>query len=82
VCQDRKLLLADCSEIVSEHSSICKTGSVTTNEHAILQFLIKVNSLQHLQQVMDRLGQVRSVMSVERRVSETVDHRAIRGANS
>ncbi|KAI2498216.1 hypothetical protein MHU86_16298 [Fragilaria crotonensis] len=67
VCQDRKLLLADCSEIVSEHSSICKTGSVTTNEHAILQFLIKVNSLQHLQQVMDRLGQVRSVMSVERR---------------
>lgn len=72
VCEDRKLLLADCSEIVSEHSSICKTGSVTTNEHAILQFLIKVNSLQHLQQVMDRLGQVRSVISVKRRVSETV----------
>lgn len=69
-CQDRKLLLADCSEIVSEHSSICKTGSVTTNDRATLRFLIKVNSLQHLQQVMERLGQVRSVISVERRVSE------------
>ena len=69
VCQDRKLLLADCSEIVSEHSAICKTGSVTTNEHATLQFLIKVNSLQHLQELMERLGQVRSVLSVERRVS-------------
>jgi (p)ppGpp synthase/HD superfamily hydrolase len=69
-CQDRKLLLADCSEIVSEHSSICKTGSVTTNDQATLRFLIKVNSLQHLQHVMERLGQVRSVISVERRVSE------------
>ena len=75
VCQDRKLLLADCSEIVSEHSSICKTGSVTTNEHAILQFLIKVNSLQHLQQLMDRLGHVRSVISVERRVSDMMEIR-------
>jgi RelA/SpoT family (p)ppGpp synthetase len=69
VCEDRKLLLADCSEIVSELSCICKTGSVTTNEHATLNFLIKVNSLQHLQEVMNRLSRVRSVMSVERRVS-------------
>jgi len=67
VAQDRKLLLADCSEIVSELSEIAKTGSATTNEHATLIFLIRVSSLQHLQNVMDRLGQVRSVMSVERR---------------
>jgi RelA/SpoT family (p)ppGpp synthetase len=70
VAQDRKLLLADCSEVASEQSSsICKTGSATTNEHATLVFLIKVSSLQHLQEVMNRLGNVRSVVSVERRVS-------------
>ena len=66
--QDRKLLLADCSEIVSELSPIIKTGSQTTNEHATLVFLINVHGLQDLQKVMDSLRQIRSVMSVERRV--------------
>lgn len=70
VAEDRKLLLADCSEIVSEVCEIFKTGSASTKEHATLLFLIRVNSVQHLQNVMDRLGHVRSVMSVERRVSE------------
>jgi GTP pyrophosphokinase len=69
VAQDRKQLLADCSEIVSEHSEIVKSGSVTTDEHATLLFLIRVSSLSHLQDVMDRLGEVPSVMSVERGVS-------------
>ena len=65
--QDRKLLLADCSEIVSETAEIFKTGSQTTNEHATLIFLVSVNSLSQLQSLMDRLSKLRSVLSVERR---------------
>ena len=65
--QDRKLLLADCSEIVSETVTIVKTGSQTTNEHATLIFLVSVNSLNELQSLMDRLARVRNVLSVERR---------------
>lgn len=68
VAEDRKLLLADCSEIVSEMSTIVKTGSVTTREHATLEFLVQVSSLEAIQKLMDDLRQVRSVMSVERRV--------------
>lgn len=66
-CQDRKLLLADCSEVVSEMVEIMRTGSQTTAEHATLVFLVKVNGIHQLQQLMDRLNEVRSVMSVERR---------------
>ena len=65
--QDRKLLLADCSEVVSETSVIVKTGSLTRDDHATLEFLVKVSCLDQLQVLMDRLGQIRSVMSVERR---------------
>lgn len=68
VAEDRKLLLADCSEIVSEMSTIVRTGSVTTEEHATLEFLVQVSSLETIQRLMDDLAQVRSVMSVERRV--------------
>jgi (p)ppGpp synthase/HD superfamily hydrolase len=67
VAEDRKLLLADCSQVVSEAVEIVKTGSVTTNEHATLVFLVKVNGLDCLQDLMDRLVKIRSVMSVERR---------------
>ena len=67
--EDRKLLLADCSEIVSELSEIIKTGSQTTNEHATLVFLVKIQCLDDLQKVMNSLRQIRSVMAVERRVS-------------
>ena len=67
--QDRKLLLADASEVVSELSEIVKTGSQTTKEHATLVFLVKVHGLEDLQKLMNSLGQIRSVMSVERRVS-------------
>lgn len=67
VAQDRKLLLADCSEIVSEQAEIMRTGSSTSYEHATLVFLVKVANLEHLQGLMDSLGAVRSVMSVERR---------------
>ena len=66
-CQDRKLLLADCSEVVSDTVEIVRTGSLSTEEHATLIFLVKVTCLHQLQQLMDRLGQVRSVMAVERR---------------
>lgn len=73
--EDRKLLLADCSEVVSELSEIVKTGSQTTNEHATLVFLIQVRGISELQQLMDSLQQIRSVMAVERRVSLHCDRR-------
>jgi len=66
-CQDRKLLLADCSETVSDLSEIIKTGSLTTNEHATLVFLVKIRCLDDLQKVMNSLRQIPSVMAVERR---------------
>ena len=68
-CQDRKLLLADCSETVSELSEIIKTGSLTTNEHATLVFLVKIRCLDDLQKMMNSLRLIPSVMAVERRVS-------------
>jgi (p)ppGpp synthase/HD superfamily hydrolase len=64
---DRKQLLADCSTIVSDMAEIVKTGSSTYNDDATLVFLLKVNDLSHIQAVMDRLSEVPSVMSVERR---------------
>jgi len=67
LCQDRKLLLADCSEVVSETAEIVKTGSSSNDDHATLVFLVKVGGLDQLQELMDRLGMIRSVMSVERR---------------
>ena len=69
ICNDRKLLLADCSEVVSDMSEIVKTGSLSTEEHAILNFLVKVKSLMHLQRLMNTLRDIPSVMSVERNVS-------------
>jgi hypothetical protein len=69
VANDRKKLLADCSEIVSDIAFILKTGSATTNEHATLEFLVRVSDLDHLQRLMDSLRAVPSVMSVERKVS-------------
>jgi (p)ppGpp synthase/HD superfamily hydrolase len=67
VAEDRKLLLSDCSAVVSETVEILKTGSATTNEHATLVFLVKVSCLEDIQILLDRLSRIRSVMSVERR---------------
>jgi (p)ppGpp synthase/HD superfamily hydrolase len=64
--QDRKLLLADCSEVVSEMAEIQKTQSQTTEENAKLIFLVRVSDLEQLQQLMNRLHQIHSVLSVER----------------
>jgi (p)ppGpp synthase/HD superfamily hydrolase len=64
--QDRKLLLADCSEIVSKTAEIVRTGSSSSHETASLVFLVKVGSLEQLQYLMDQLGMIKSVMSVER----------------
>jgi GTP pyrophosphokinase len=66
LAEDRKLLLADCSEVVSEAAEIVKTGSSSNEDHATLVFLVKVSGLDQLQDLMDRLGRIRSVMSVER----------------
>lgn len=71
---DRKLLLADCSVIASKNSEILKTGSSSSNEHCILEFLVRVKDLEELQHLMDKLREVNSVMSVERRFgSELLD---------
>jgi (p)ppGpp synthase/HD superfamily hydrolase len=67
VAEDRKLLLSDCSAVVSETVEILKTGSATTNEHATLVFLVKVSCLEDIQILLDKLSRIRSVMSVERR---------------
>lgn len=67
VAADRKLLLADCSQVVSDNADIVKTGSYTTEEHATLEFLVRVRDLKHLQLLMDKLRGINSVMSVERR---------------
>lgn len=67
VAEDRKLLLADCSEVVSEMSEIMRTGSSSSQEHATLVFLVQIEGLPQLQTLMDKLQQIRSVMSVERR---------------
>lgn len=68
VAEDRKLLLADCSEVVSEMSEIVRTGSSSSQEHATLVFLVQIDGIHQLQRLMDRLQQIRSIMSVERRV--------------
>ena len=65
--EDRKLLLADCSEIVSELVEILRTGSSSSAEYATLVFLVKIGNVEQLQNLMDRLSQLRSVLSVERR---------------
>ncbi len=71
---DRKLLLADCSVIASKNSEILKTGSSSSNEHCILEFLVRVKDLDELQNLMDKLREINSVMTVERRFgSELLD---------
>ena len=67
MANDRKLLLADCSVVASKNSEILKTGSSSSAEHCTLEFLVRVSDLQELQALMDKLGEVHSVMSVERR---------------
>jgi (p)ppGpp synthase/HD superfamily hydrolase len=67
VARDRKLLLADCSEVVSETVNIVKTGSSLEGDNATLIFLVQVNGLESIQQLIDRLQNIRSVISVERR---------------
>ena len=71
ICNDRKLLLADVSEVVSDMSEIVKTGSLSSEDKAtaVLNFLVKVESLDHLQKLMYSLSEIESVMSVERHVS-------------
>lgn len=67
-CEDRKLLLADCSEVVSETVTILKTGSSSSNDGtATLVFLVQVTGIEQIQTLMNRLSQVRCVLSVERR---------------
>ncbi|GMH99869.1 hypothetical protein TrST_g9155 [Triparma strigata] len=65
---DRKLLLSECSEVVSDNANIVKTGSLTTNEHADFEFRVEVRDLAQVQKLMDEIMNIRSIMSVERRM--------------
>jgi len=67
IAEDRKLLLADCSEIVSQMSDIVRTASATTDEHATFEFLVATKSIDSLQALMNNLSTVDNVMSVERK---------------
>lgn len=67
VAEDRKMLLADCSEVVSHMSEIVLAGTSVNEEHCTLVFLVKVTGLEHLQNLMDSLRGLPSVMSVERK---------------
>jgi len=53
-------------------TKIVKTGSLSTEEHAILEFLVKVDSLDHLQKVMNSLMGIQAVMSVERKFGSSL----------
>ena len=64
---DRKLLLSECSEIVSDNAFIVKTVSSTSGEHAVLEFLVKVKDLEHVQIIMDEIMKIRNVMTCKRR---------------
>ena len=63
MANDRKLLLADCSEVASKNAEIIKTTSRSTAEHCTLNFLVRVSDLEELQVLMNKLIQVHSVMS-------------------
>ncbi|KAL9185553.1 hypothetical protein ACHAXT_003330 [Thalassiosira profunda] len=67
MANDRKLLLADCSVVASKNSEILNTKSSSTVEHCTLEFLVRVPDLEELQVLMNKLREVHSVMSVERR---------------
>jgi len=67
VANDRKILLSDCSQVVSLIAGdIIKTTSVTNNQKVTFVFLIKVKSTHHLQFIIDELYNVESVISVQR----------------
>ena len=65
---DRKLLLSECSEVVSDNANIIKTGSLTKNDHAELEFLVEVRDVDQVQKLIDEIMNIRYVMSVERRL--------------
>lgn len=74
MANDRKLLLADCSVVASKNSEILNTASSSSAEHCTLEFLVRVQDLLELQDLMNKLRDVHSVMSVERRFgSELLD---------
>jgi GTP pyrophosphokinase len=72
IAKDRKLLLADISELVSDMSEIVKTGSMSSDEHANFRFLVKIQNIDALQNLMDAVMEVPSVMSVERKFGSSL----------
>lgn len=72
IAKDRKLLLADISELVSDMSEIVKTGSMSSDEHANFRFLVKTKNIDALQNLMDAVMEVPSVMSVERKFGSSL----------
>eukprot|EP00588_Corethron_pennatum_P026827 CAMPEP_0194320898 /NCGR_PEP_ID=MMETSP0171-20130528/17161_1 /TAXON_ID=218684 /ORGANISM="Corethron pennatum, Strain L29A3" /LENGTH=1078 /DNA_ID=CAMNT_0039078599 /DNA_START=434 /DNA_END=3670 /DNA_ORIENTATION=- len=69
---DRKLLLADCGEVVSTEAEILKTRSSTVDGVASFDFLVKVMDLMHLEKLIENLRQIESVTIVERKIGADI----------
>jgi RelA/SpoT family (p)ppGpp synthetase len=66
--EDRKLVLADCTKVVSRMAQVMKTNSAASKgDPSTLAFLVRVEGLEHLQELLDKLSKIDNVLSVERR---------------
>jgi GTP pyrophosphokinase len=66
LCDDRKFLLRDVSDVVSLGSEILRTSSQTINDKAALQFKVKVASSQQLCDLVTAILGVSGVTSCDR----------------
>jgi len=66
LCEDRKFLLRDVSDVVSLGSEILQTSSETINDKAALQFKVKVASSQQLKDLVTAILGVSGVTSCDR----------------
>lgn len=66
LCEDRKFLLRDVSDVVSLGSEILQTSSETINDKAALQFKVKVATSQQLKDLVTAILGVSGVTSCDR----------------
>ncbi len=68
LCEDRRGMLAELSTVISSEDANISDVKVSTNidRNAVCIFEIGVTDLKHLQQVMNRLEQVKGVIEVHR----------------
>ena len=72
--QNRKMLLADLSSIVSLHAHIENTWSKTIADTAKLQFAVTVRDKDHLTELCAKLASVESVLTVHRLFGHNLDN--------